>query len=133
MIALLHPVIRATALSKLWQAPTTYVKLYRNRIQVHVPGRERPVEKFSDFSHPRMLLGEFEQAAITLRAALHEAYPRRLGRPALIIQPMELTDGGLSATEQYLLQQLSRSAGARRCHVWIGPELSAEEVSDFVF
>ena len=51
-----------------------------------------------------------------------------LTKPRVIIQPLELIEGGLSEIEERVLHELARGAGASKVIVWVGPELSDAEV-----
>jgi hypothetical protein len=46
----------------------------------------------------------------------------------MLILPMEKTEGGLSQVEERVLQELALGAGARRALVWVGQELSDQEL-----
>lgn len=51
--------------------------------------------------------------------------------PVIIIHPMEMIDGGLSQIEERALMELASGAGARKVVVWVGHELSDQEVINF--
>jgi len=48
--------------------------------------------------------------------------------PGVVIQPMEITDGGLSEVEERVFRELAMGAGAAKVVVWLGHELSDLEV-----
>jgi len=46
----------------------------------------------------------------------------------VLIQPLELIDGGLSEIEARILHELAIGSGASKVVVWVGAELSDTEV-----
>lgn len=115
--------------------PTGYVQIYRNRIVVRVPAENTIFEETGDFSHPRMLIGKFKAAEALLVRALASAYPAKFlkPRPALIIHPKEVLEGGLTEIEERVLTEMGLGAGARLVRIWQGADLSADEVAGFTF
>jgi len=49
-------------------------------------------------------------------------------KPAVLIQPMAMLENGLSEVEERLFQELAYGLGARVAKVWVGHELSEQEV-----
>ena len=47
--------------------------------------------------------------------------------PERIVQPMEMTDGGLSQVEERVIMDMAYGAGAKRVLLWVGGELSRQE------
>ncbi len=47
-------------------------------------------------------------------------------KPRLIIQPLEMTEGGLSMVEERVFLELGAGAGARHVKVHVGERLSAQ-------
>jgi hypothetical protein len=51
-----------------------------------------------------------------------------LSAPRTIIHPLSMVEGGLSAVEQRVLLEVADNAGSKRVLVWVGEELSDEQV-----
>jgi hypothetical protein len=77
-----------------------------------------------------MLIGEFSAADHALKLALKQAENGRLLRmpSQIVIHPLEMTEGGLSQIEDRVFREVAISAGASKVEVWVGPELSDDEV-----
>lgn len=54
-------------------------------------------------------------------------------RPEVIIQPRDILEGGITLIEERALQELALGAGARQAKVWVGHELTKDEVEAFRF
>ena len=113
-------------------ANTLYVQVRKNHFRLrHIEGKqEREVSAQTPFTTTRLLLGQFQAAETLLKQAI-----RAIGSgsffqvsPVVVIQPMEMVEGGLSEVEERALRELARSAGARRVFVHIGAALSDAEV-----
>ncbi|WP_409523688.1 rod shape-determining protein MreB [Nitrincola sp. MINF-07-Sa-05] len=82
------------------------------------------------FSHPRTLLNDF----LVAEKFLQEAFKTLLGKklfspaPAVVIQLMEKTEGGLTLIEIRAFKELALGAGARRVAVHQGDELSPRTI-----
>jgi rod shape-determining protein MreB len=115
--------------------PVGYVQLYRNRVVLSVPSKGIVVEETGDFSHPRSILGQFLAGEQTLARAVTAAYPGRLlkPRPALIVHPKEVLDGGLTQIEERALTEMALGAGAFQVAIWQGPDLDPAQVAAFDF
>jgi hypothetical protein len=110
-----------------------YVRIHANRIVVRIAdntGQEISVAAAEPFSTSRLLVGQFTQAATTLQQALQQLFAGRwVGvAPAMVIQPMEQVDGGLSEVEERILRDLAAGAGARRVRLWLGAKLTDDDV-----
>jgi len=46
----------------------------------------------------------------------------------MVIHPIEMVEGGLSQVEERMFKELATAAGARKVSVWLGHELSDQEV-----
>jgi hypothetical protein len=77
-----------------------------------------------------MLIGDFTAADQTLKTALRDVVKGRIipVRPRVLIQPLELIEGGLSEIEERILRELAIGAGASKVVVWVGSELTDTEV-----
>lgn len=115
--------------------PVGYVQLYRNRVLLSVPSKGLVVEETGEFSHPRSLLGQFLAGEQTLARAVAAAYPGKLlkPRPALIVHPKEILEGGLTQIEERALTEMALGAGAAVVAIWQGPELTPAQVDAFDF
>jgi len=82
------------------------------------------------FSSERLLIANFNEAAATLMKAVKELPKPGLfpSPPAFILMhPLAIISGGLSQVEDRVLRDLAATC-ARSCDVWMGDELSDEEV-----
>lgn len=122
-------------------AADLYVKVYRNKFiieninTVTDNAAARSFKTFipeSCFTTERLLAGNFMAAEHCLKKAVKSTLPKRLIplSPAILIQPMEMIEGGLSEVEERLFQELAHGAGAFKVVVWLGKELSASEVAE---
>lgn len=116
-------------------SPRGYVQIFRNKLVIQLPAEGRSVVKEATFSHPRMVIGDFAAAEQALQAGLKEIWPSRLlqARPKIIMHPREIIEGGVTMIEERVLQELGLGAGARQVKVWVGPELTQDEVAAFGF
>ena len=80
------------------------------------------------FTSARLLIGHFPVAETLLGELM-----KKLGtggflssQPRLVIQPLEMTDGGLCVIEERAFIELGRAAGARVSKVYVGETLSKE-------
>ena len=109
-----------------------YVRMRRNQFRIrHVKsGAESTFQAAAPFSTVRLLIGEFTAAEQALKAALKNAEKDRLLRlpPQILMHPLEMVEGGLSQIEERIFLEVARGAGASKATVWLGPELSDEEV-----
>ncbi|WP_165681659.1 rod shape-determining protein [Metapseudomonas otitidis] len=82
------------------------------------------------FEHPRSLLSDFPVAEQTLRMFVRQLAPKTVysAAPVLVLHPQEHLEGGLTMIETRGLHELCRSAGARKVHLWVGRELTREEL-----
>lgn len=119
----------------LLSSPRGYVQVFRNKLVIQLPSEGRTVVKEAAFSHPRLLVGNFELAERTLMEGMKEAWPSRLlaPRPQVIMHPREVLEGGYTMIEQRVLQEMALGAGARQVKVWLREELDKAAVEGFVF
>ncbi len=120
---------------EFFYTPIGYVQVFSNKIKVNVPSKGIVIEELGDFSHPRTILGQFLIGEQTLAKALAKAYPAKFikPRPALIVHPKEILEGGLTEIEERALQEMALGAGASRAKVWQGNDLSIEQINSFKF
>lgn len=86
------------------------------------------------FTTERLLIGEFSEAESALKEGMKKLHYGRWAAtsPIVVIHPMDKTNGGLSQVEERVLQEVAAGAGARKAYIWVGHELSKEEVLEKV-
>lgn len=80
------------------------------------------------FTTTRLLVGQFKVAEELLTRLLKEVKSRGLfsAQPRLLLQPLEMIEGGLCEVEERVFLELGAGAGARHVKVHIGPKLSPQ-------
>ena len=80
------------------------------------------------FTTTRLLVGEFKIAEDLLTRLVKEVNSRSLfsAQPGMLMQPLEMTEGGLSMVEERVFLELGQGAGARHVKLHIGPKLDKE-------
>lgn len=78
------------------------------------------------FSHPRLLVSEFQKAEKIIQHAIRAVHQNKLFNPSpkVVIHPMEKLEGGLTEIEVRVFRELAIGAGSRESLVYTGPELS---------
>lgn len=78
------------------------------------------------FSHPRLLVNDFQVAEKVLAYGVKQVHKnRRLPpSPRVVFQPMEKLEGGVTTIEERLYRELCLGAGARQVLLHTGNELS---------
>jgi hypothetical protein len=115
-------------------ANTAYVRVKRNQFRVrHLEsGTEATFEAQPPFTTTRLLIGQFLEAEGVLKRALKQV--SRGGilavSPQVVIQPLEMLEGGLSEVEERILKEIAIGAGASQVVVWVGRELNDAEVKE---
>lgn len=109
-----------------------YVKIYKNKIVIKNLTTDLPPQMFTPdtpFTTTRLLIGSYTPAVKCLNHAIKSSGITfwLMGQPAVLVQPMEMIEGGLSEIEDRFLRQCAFGAGARKVIVWIGAELSNEK------
>jgi len=111
---------------------TVYVRVSKNQFRVRhvVDKKEVIVSAFEPFTTKRLLVGEFAAAEKYLKEGVKKVHEGRwfAASPVIVIQPLEMIEGGLSQVEERVLKELAVCAGARKVVVWVGQELSDQEV-----
>ncbi|CAM3503001.1 rod shape-determining protein [Parendozoicomonas haliclonae] len=84
----------------------------------------------SPFNHPRILCADFHQAETLVKAVIRKISGNKLlpPAPAVIVQPMERLEGGLTTVETRLFHEMMLGAGARDAVVYTGQELLPAEI-----
>lgn len=109
-----------------------YLRVFKDRmsmVNLLLRGRTCDAVPPEPFTTQRLLIGRFDAAERCLRDGLARVV--RGGwlrpRPHVLVQPMAMTEGGLSQIEQRAFTELAYGAGAGRAVVWVGDELADEE------
>jgi hypothetical protein len=110
-----------------------YVKVSKNMFEIIKVSGEPVVEVITSlepFTTRRLLVGEFSLAEHLLITGVKKVLPRRLikRKPAILIHPLEMVEGGLSEVERRVLREVAVSAGAHKVEVWVGDELNPHQV-----
>ena len=109
-----------------------YVRVSKNRLRLKNidTGAEADVMPTPGFTTTRLLVGHFRGAQTALKEAIRKVIGKGLftASPGVVIQPLEMTEGGLSEIEERVLRELAAGAGAAKVVVWLGHELSDSEV-----
>lgn len=106
----------------------------KNRIEIISLNDGRRSEGIAVFTTTRLLAGNFEVAHNLLSKLLKElgavGFFKR--RPKLLIQPLEMTEGGLSMVEKRVFLELGMGSGARSVKLHVGPRLSTQEATQLL-
>jgi rod shape-determining protein MreB and related proteins len=110
-----------------------YVRVRKNRLRVRSleSAKEATFDAQPPFTSARLLVGEFQIAEGLLRRAFKEMTRGIFAvSPQVLIQPLEMIEGGLSEVETRCLRELALGAGASKAVVWTGAELSDAQVRE---
>ena len=108
-----------------------YMRIGINRIQIKNIGNGESVDLFAEasFSRQRMLIGNFTEAQALIKKAVSLAKGSGLKLSLrILIHPTELVTGGLTQIEERVLYELAHGSGAGKAFIWLGLDLSDEEV-----
>ena len=118
-------------LPKLLRTSHLYIQIRENKmIGRHLNQVGLNCEKASTqpFSSERLIVADFEPAERCLAELFRQLLPGPLElSPRVVVHPLEKVEGGLSAIELRLLQEVCKGAGAREVEVWDGADLSDDE------
>ena len=108
-----------------------YVRVYKNKMHIRKIGdeiKEIEVQATEPFSSERLLVGEFSIAENLLSNVFRELGESRLlsKGPMVVMQPMEMHN--ISEVEERVLRELAYGSRAFIANVWVGKELTDEEV-----
>jgi len=113
---------------------TVYIRVYKNRFHIrHIESKNETIAlPDKPFTTERLIIGQFKNAEIALREGFKELYIKKWVTPSpkVLIQQMEMNEGGLSDVEDRILKEVSMVVGARAVFVWAGKELTDAEVLD---
>ena len=109
-----------------------YVRVRKNQFWLRNLSslREAAFDSQPPFTTARLLIGQFQTAQDLLKQAVKKMSKGGIFAisPQVLIQPLEMIEGGLCEVEERVLREVAMGAGASRVVVWIGPELSDAEV-----
>jgi MreB/Mbl protein len=105
-----------------------YVKIYKNKMTVRHINSNKEMTESTDipFTTQRLLVGDFTVAEQFLKQLVKKVAPTGwlAPSPKILIQPLEMIEGGLSQIEERALLELAAQVGARKALVYDGLELS---------
>ena len=113
-------------------ANTLYVQVKRNQFRIrHLESNtDRTFEANPPFTTARLLIGQFAEAEKLLKRASKEVSSGGFFAlsPRIVIQPLEMIEGGVSEVELRVLREVAMGAGASKTVVWVGGVLSDADV-----
>lgn len=82
------------------------------------------------FAHPRSLVSDFTVADQLLKMAVRQEFGKSFFGPSpkIVVHPLGDPDGGFTQIERRALQELALGAGASEAIVWVGRDLTDEEL-----
>ncbi|MBV1889437.1 MAG: rod shape-determining protein [Gammaproteobacteria bacterium] len=88
------------------------------------------ISVINPFSHPRVLFSDFFVGEKLLQYGLKKLLGNKIfsPAPAVLLHPMEKTDGGLTMIEVRAFKELAFGAGARDAVIYQGKTLSVHEI-----
>ena len=109
------------------------MKIYRNRFDVREIGATQlplTITPTESFTTERLLVGEFSIAEKLLKKGLKQCKKSTIlaFRPTVVIHPMDRVQKEISEVEEKLYMELALGAGAYNVVVWIGHELTDDEI-----
>ena len=106
-----------------------YIKIKENLLIIKSvkTGKTITLVPKTPFSTKRLLIGQFSIIEELLKMGFHELN-KSIISPVVIMHPLEKFDNPLSEVEDKILREVALSAGAKEVKVWIGQELTDEEV-----
>ncbi len=109
---------------------TIYIKIYENRIYVRNIDacKEISLSSESPFTTERLLIGTFTVAKTLITKGIKIIMGKQFFAPTILMHPIEKVDGGLSQVEERVLRDLAISVGAQKVVVWVGHELTDNDV-----
>ncbi len=113
-------------------ANAVYVKKNQFRVRSLESAAEATFDAQPPFTTARLLIGQFQAAEKVLKRAVTEMSKSKIFAvsPQVLIQPLEILEGGLSEVEERVLKEVAIGAGASKVVVWVGRELSDAEVRE---
>lgn len=104
------------------------VYVRKNHIEVVNLKDTRIAAGSASFTTTRLLVGDFVQAEELLARLVKDVLSKGFfsAKPRLVIQPLEMTEGGLSMVEERIFLELGAGTGARHVKVHVGERLSVQ-------
>lgn len=115
-----------------------YIKVYPNSFSIKLLDGSNTEKNYianKDFTTNRLLVGDFLSAEQCLKMAMKDIIPKTLffsKKPRAIIQPMVMTEGGLSKIEKKIFTELAMIAGVHKPRVYVGAELSDSKAIELI-
>lgn len=108
-----------------------YVKIRKNSLTIKSVKENKDItlDATIPFTTKRLLIAEFAVFQELLEYGI-EQLGRNLIVPIAIMHPLENIDETLSEVEEKVLKEVALSAGAREVKLWVGKELTDDEVLD---
>lgn len=98
-----------------------YIKLFENKIDLkHIEtGTTYNRESLQKFSNERLLIAKPSVAIAFIREVLKEVFAKSLIDPklAVLLQPMEKIEGGISETEMMIFNDLVQQIGGKYAYI----------------
>ena len=110
------------------------VYIRKNHIEVVNLRNTKATAGSASFTSTRLLVGNFPEAESLLIRLVKEVRSNGLFavKPRMVIQPLEMTEGGLSVVEERIFLELGASAGARHVKVHVGEKLNTQAATAFL-
>lgn len=113
-------------------AETIYIKIDKNFMMaknLSAEGHWQSQHAGASFTNNRLLVANFSIAQTTLSTLLQAVkspgfLPKKL---TLVMQPMQMIEGGLSEVEQRVYKELGLGAGAQHVYLHTGNELNDQD------
>ena len=118
-------------------ASDLYIKVRKNRFEaknLSSNGGWESINSELPFTTERLLVGNFSAAEPTLTKLVKSINSGGLFKksPQVVIQPMELIEGGLSEVEERIFKELALGAGAFKVVLHTGSELTDSEAVQLI-
>jgi len=115
-----------------------YVKVFKNRFELTAYGSSTQtlnVQAITPFTTSRLLVGNFPIAETTLSHAIKQLQGDAFFKkaPAVLIQPMEMIEGGLCMVEEKLFYELALGGGARKVVLHVGSPMNQQQVIERLY
>lgn len=114
------------------EKPCVDLKQKRNgKYKVLAIGNKASNNCNNPFSHPRVIFSEFHVGEILLQEIIKNIMPKGIfsPSPAIIIQPMEKIEGGLTMIEIRAFKEMGYGAGGRAVVVYEGKPLDPQSIN----
>lgn len=113
-------------------ATNIYVKVYKNKLVIRLLDENQSEKTFAaqnGFTTERLLVGNFIIGEDFLKKSIKEILPKKFFTqiPSVLIQPMEMIEGGLSDIESRVFRELALGAGAVKVALHVGQELTKSQ------